>query len=292
MRKWITKEDLRGYAFASPWLIGFACITVYSIVAASWFSLTEYNVMRPPVWVGLENYQMLVNDQLFWKSLSNTAFYTFLGVPIWIAVGLLLAVLLNQNLKGMDMYRTIFYLPTIVPAVASSVIWMWILNPQYGLLNTLLRMIGINGPGWLASETWAKPGLILMGCWGAGGNMIVFLAQLQNLPTQLYEAADLDGANAWHKFRSITVPLMTPTIFFNLITGIIGSFQVFTQAYVMTNGGPANATLFYVLYLFNNAFKYFKMGYASAMAVILFVIVLIVTIFINTTSRYWVHYEI
>lgn len=292
MRKWITKEDLKGYAFASPWLIGFVCITIYSISAASWFSLTEYNVMRPPIWVGLENYQMLVGDQLFWKSLSNTAFYTFLGVPIWLAVGLFLAVLLNQNLKGIGIYRTIFYLPTIVPAVASSVIWMWILNPQYGLVNASLKMFGIRGPGWLASETWAKPGLILMGCWGAGGSMIVFLAQLQNLPVQLYEAAELDGANTWQKFRSITVPLMTPTIFFNLITGIIGSFQVFTQAYVMTNGGPANATLFYVLYLFNNAFKYFKMGYASAMAVVLFVIVLITTIFINATSQRWVHYEI
>ena len=204
---------------------------------------------------------------------------------------MLLAMLLNQKVIGLSVFRAVFYIPSVVPIVASSILWLWILNSQFGLLNVFLSYLGISGPAWLASPRWSKPSLIIMQTWGVGGTMIIFLASLQDVPRQLYEAAEIDGANVWHRFRHVTVPMITPTIFFALVMGIIGTFQTFVQVYIITNGGPADSTLFYVLYLYNNAFRYFRMGYASALAVILFFIILALTLVIVATANRWVYYE-
>ncbi len=289
----LSRDNFYGYLFISPWLIGgFLCLTIYPMLSAFWHSFTRYNIIRPAQWVGLENYQRLMGDPLFWKSLYNTAFFTFLGIPLWLVIAFALALLLHQKLKGMGIYRTIFYMPTIVPGVAVAVLWIQLLHPNFGLINALLAMIGISGPSWLTSEAWAKPAIILLRCWaGVGGSMIIFLAQLRSLPEHLYEAAKIDGASNWQQLIRITIPLMTPTIYFNLLVSLIGSFQVFTEAYIMTEGGPVNATTFYVYYFFQQAFNYFNMGYASAMTVIMFIIILVVTIFINRSSGRWVHYN-
>jgi len=288
-----SREAVKGYLFALPWFIGFFVFTLYPVMAAIYYSFCSYNIVSSPQWINIANYKTLINeDSLFWESLFNTVFYTFFSVPLGISIALILAVLLNHKLRGMSWFRTIFYLPTIVPVVASCILWLWILNPQFGLLNVFLAKLGITGPGWLADENWSKPSLILMSTWAVGGSMIIFLAGLQDIPRRLYEAAELDGANWWRKFISITVPMLTPTIFFNLVMGIIGSFQVFTQAFIMTDGGPVDSTLFYVLYLYRNAFVYFKMGYASAMALILFIIILFFTLVIIFTSSKWVYEEV
>jgi multiple sugar transport system permease protein len=234
---------------------------------------------------------MFTSDPLFWKSLYNTFYITVIGVPLNILVAFGIALFLNMKVRGMAYYRTIYYLPAVVPVVASSVLWLWILNPRFGVLNAALALVRIKGPMWLASESWSKPSIILMSLWGAGATMIIYLAGLQGIPEQLYEAAEIDGANWWHRFWKITLPLMTPTLFFTVIMGIISSMQVFTQAYIMTNGGPVDSTLFYVYYLFNNAFAYFRMGYACASAWILFLIILIITFFQLRMARYWVYYE-
>jgi len=215
-----------------------------------------------------------------------------LGVPLGMAVSLGVAMLLNARVKGMAFYRTIYYLPAIVPAVASSILWIWVLNPQFGLVNVALqRLFGITGPQWLQSELWSKPSILLMGLWGAGAGMIIWLAGLKGIPETLYEAAEIDGAGGWAAFRHVTIPMLSPYIFFNLIMGVIGTFQIFTQAYIMTGGGPVDSTLFYVYYLFNNAFRYFKMGYASALAWILFVIILALTLLQLRLGKRWVYYE-
>lgn len=297
-------EGLAGYFFASPWLIGFLVFTAGPIVASFLMSLSEYDVLHPSLFVGVANYwELFTRDPVFWKALGNTAFMV-LGVPLGMAVSLGLALLLNARVKGMSFYRTIFYLPAIVPVVASSVLWIWVFNPDGGLLNTALRFFGLEGilsalvrrigtAGlyWLQEERLAKPALILMSLWGAGSSMIIWLAGLQGIPQHLYEAAEIDGAGRWSRFVHITLPMLSPYIFFNLIMGIIGTFQIFTQAYVMTQGGPADATLFYVYYLFNNGFQYFRMGYASAMAWILFGIILILTLIQFRLAPRWVHYE-
>ena len=285
-----TREAAGGYLFALPWLVGLSIFVFYPFIANIFYSFTEYNIIESPVWVGIDNYRVLMHDSLFWKSLSNTIYYSAV-VPLQLIIALLLALLLNQKVKGQRYFRTFFYLPVLVPLVASSVLWKWMLSPNYGLVNSLLYKIGINGPGWFASESWSKPALILMGTWTVGGAMIIFLATLQDIPQVLYEAAEIDGATTFKKTFHITLPLLTPAIFFNLIMGIIGSFQVFTQAYVITGGGPMYSTTFYVLYLYNNAFKFFRMGRASAMALILFIVIFIITLFIVKTSSKWVYYE-
>ncbi|HOM80993.1 MAG TPA: sugar ABC transporter permease, partial [Armatimonadota bacterium] len=254
-------------------------------------SFCEYDVLHPVAWAGLDNYRALPRDPLFWKSLGNTLFMV-LGVPLGMAVSLGVAMLLNARVKGMAFYRTIYYLPAIVPAVASSILWIWVLNPQFGLVNVALqRLFGITGPQWLQSELWSKPSILLMGLWGAGAGMIIWLAGLKGIPETLYEAAEIDGAGGWAAFRHVTIPMLSPYIFFNLIMGVIGTFQIFTQAYIMTGGGPVDSTLFYVYYLFNNAFRYFKMGYASALAWILFVIILALTLLQLRLGKRWVYYE-
>jgi multiple sugar transport system permease protein len=280
-----------GLLFASPWLIGFAVFIAYPIVASLYYSFCSYDAIRPPHWVGIQNYQRLfVEDDLFWTSLKNTLYMVVFGLPLGLAGSLGIALLLNQKLRGMAFYRTLYYLPSITPVIATSILWMWILNPEMGLINLALGKVGVHGPGWLNDPAWAKPALILMGLWGAGGGMVIYLAGLQDVPEALYEAASLDGASRIQQFRYVTLPMLSPVILFNLIMGLIGTFQYFTQAYVMTNGGPRDSTTFYALHLFNRAFMDFKMGYASAMAWILFLLALICTLIVFRTSARWVYY--
>jgi multiple sugar transport system permease protein len=303
-RRNAVRESVAGFLFASPWILGFLVFTAGPIVASILLSFTEYDVLHPARYVGGANYvELVTRDPVFWKALGNTAFMA-LGVPVGMAVSLGIALLLNANVKGMAVYRTIFYLPAIVPVVASSVLWIWVFNPDGGLLNTGLRFLGLEGVlsafakgigaaglYWLQEERLAKPALILMTLWGAGSSMIIWLAGLKGIPKHLYEAAEMDGAGRWSRFVHITLPMLSPYIFFNLIMGVIGTFQIFTQAYIMTQGGPADATLFYVYYLFNSGFQYFRMGYASAMAWILFAIILALTLIQFRLAPRWVHYD-
>jgi multiple sugar transport system permease protein len=295
----IMKRNLVGYLFISPWLLGFLFLAAGPILLSLFMSFTQWSMLSAPRWVGLTNYQeILFNDPLVYTSLWNTAYYVLFSVPLAVLLSLFLALLLNRKIAGISFFRTVFFLPSVTNMVAVSILWMWVFNPEFGLLNRGLAMIGITGPLWLQSEAWAKPALILMSLWGVGGGMIITLAALQNIPAELYEAAELDGARSWRKLVHITLPLISPALFFNLIMNIIGSFQVFTQAFVMTasssegsEGGPNNATLFFVLYLYKKAFQQFKMGYASALAWILFLIILVFTAVQFKLSRRWVYYE-
>ena len=280
-----------GYLFISPWLVGFTVFTAGPFLISIYLSFTRYDIVSPPELIGTANYQkLLFDDPLFWKSLWITLKYAFVAVPVGIVSGVSLALLLNLDLRGISVYRTVFYIPAIVPVVATSVVFVWILNPQIGLLNGLLRNVGIIGPAWLQDTRWAFWSLVFMSLWAVGGSMIIYLAGLKDVPVTLYEAAIIDGANAWQRTRHVTLPMITPVIFFNLIMGIIGAFQYFTQAYIMTQGGPEDSTHFYALYLFNRAWRYLDMGYASAMAWILFVIVMTLTLVIFRSHRRWVHY--
>jgi multiple sugar transport system permease protein len=271
------RKAVEGYLLISPWLVGFLAFTLGPLLASLYYSFTDYNVLQPPRWIGLGNYATLLHgDPLFWTSLSNTAVYTLLAVPLGAVAGLAVALMLNQRVPGIAVLRSIYYLPSVIPAVATAVLWLWLLDPHTGIINSLLRLAGGPQPGWLADPNWAKPALVLMSLWGFGMSMVIYLAGLQNIPTELYEAAMLDGANEWRKFRHVTLPMLSPVILFNVIIGTINSFQVFTTAFIMTGGGPANATRFYVLYLFNQAFGYFHMGVAAAMAWILFLLVVLI----------------
>lgn len=298
MKSFINK-NISGYLFIAPWLLGFLLLTVGPMIYSMYLSFTSATLLSPPRWIGVENYQkMFNNDPRFFESFWNTMYYVIFAVPLGLVLSLLLALLLNQKLRGMSIFRTIFFLPSITNMVAVSVLWLWIFNPEFGLLNTALEKFGIVGPLWLQSEAWAKPALILMSLWGIGGGIIIFLSALQGVPQELYEAAELDGATSVRKFFHITFPMISPAIFFSLIMSIIGSFQVFTQAFVMTSsaqpgseGGPNNATLFFVLYLYKKAFQEFKMGYASALAWILFLVILIFTLIQTRLSKKWVYYE-
>lgn len=283
-------EHYAGYLFVLPWFLGFLLFGGGPILFSLFMSFCDYDVLHPPKWVGLSNYTNMFTNPLFYKSLYNTVFMA-LGIPFGMAVGLGIAMLLNYEIKGMAVYRTFFYLPAIMPAVAASILWIWIFNPQQGILNNLLAQVGIAGPAWLQDEHWSKPALIIMNLWGAGGSMIVWLAGLKGIPRHLYEAAEIDGAGRLRSFWSITLPMLSPYIFFNLIMGLIGTFQIFTQAYVMTQGGPIDSTLFFAFYLFNNAFRFFRMGYASALAWVLFAIVLALTLIQMRLAPRWVHYE-
>lgn len=286
------REALTFYLFLAPWLLGFLLFTIGPILASAALSFTQYDIVTPPRAIGVANYRdLFASDRLFGVSLFNTGYYVLFFVPLQIALSLALALLLNLEVHGIPIYRTLFYIPSIVPAVANSILWIWIFQPQWGLLNYGLSLLGIEGPLWLSSIEWSKPSLILMSLWGSGGAMIIFLAGLQGIPQHLYEAAELDGANRWRRFWHVTLPMLTPTTFFVLVLGVIGSFQVFTQAYIMTGGGPANSTLFYMLYLYRRAFVFQNMGYASAMAWILFVIIFLLTVVQFATARRWVYYE-
>ena len=286
------KQMLEGYLFISPWILGFIFFTGGTVVASLGLSFLNWKLIRPPRFVGLANYiTMFTEDPLFWKSLQVTLTYVIIAVPLQIVFALFLAILLNQKVRIIALFRTIFYLPSVVSGVAVSVIWLWLYQPELGLLNNLLSQVGITGPAWLVSERWALPALIGMSLWTVGGPMIIFLAALQDVPEHLYEAAALDGAGEWAKFRHVTLPMLSPVVFFNLILGMIAAFQLFAQPYVMTRGGPLNATMFYALYLYLNAFEFLKMGYAAALAWIMFIIIMAFTFLQFRLARRWVHYE-
>jgi len=286
------REALWFYLLISPWLVHFLVLSLGPIVTSAVLSLTQYDIVNPATFVGLANYRrMFAEDPLFLTSLKVTTIWVAAGLPLRLVVALALAVLLNQRLPGVGVLRTLYYLPSVISGVAAAVVWMWVLQPQFGLLNYALRTVGVPAPDWLSSPSWALPGLIVMSLWSTGATMVIFLAGLQGIPIELYEAASIDGAGGLRQFVAITVPMITPVILFNLIIGIISSFQVFTQAFIMTNGGPSNATLFYVLYLYRVAFQYSQMGYASAMAWVLFLIVLALSMLVFRSSDRWVHYE-
>lgn len=286
------RNTLYGLLFALPWIIGFLAFTAYPILASFYYSFTEFVGIGTPKWIGSGNYYNLFHDELFWTSLYNTIYYVGLAVPVGFVIGLGLALLLNIDLKEIGIYRTLVYLPYVLPAVAVSFIWLWMLNPYFGLLNLFLSTVfKIQGPGWFSDPKWAKPAFVMLAQWGAGGSAVIFLSAIKDVPRELLESAEIDGAGWWTKFSKIIIPMISPVILYHIITALFGGFQIFTTAYIATNGGPANSTLFYVLYLYRNAFQYSKMGYASAMAWILFVLVLIITLIIFKTSAKWVFYR-
>ncbi len=287
------QEAVAGYIYIAPWLLGFLAFTAFPFLASFYLSFTEYTVISAPRFSGFANYtQALTGDDLFWGSLRRTFTYAAIGVPLGIVGSLACALLLNQRLHGTTILRALFFLPSLTPLVALALLWQWIFQPDFGVLNFLLRQIGIDGPGWLSSIEWALPSLIIMALWATvgGGQMVIFLAGLQGVPQELYEAVEIDGGGPWYKFRHVTLPMISPTMFFNLILGIIGALRVFTVAYVSTEGGPAYATWFYILHLYTQAFKYFNMGYASALAWIFFIILIAFTYFQVRASRRWVFY--
>jgi len=289
LRKTLIKKTIRGYLFILPWIIGFLIFRLYPLIFSFSLCFNEYSGIGPPEFIGFENWLQALKDNVFWKSLKVTGIYTAGAVPLTMIAGLSAALLLNQRLKGTYMFRLIYYIPSIITGVALAMIWRWMFHPEFGLINFFLHLLGIPGPHWLTSEIWVLPAFILMSLWGLGGNMIIYLAGLQGIPTVLYEAAEIDGANSFSKFWRITIPMLSPSIFFTLIMGVIGSFQVFTTAFVMTQGGPNNASMFTVLYIYRNAFEWLRMGYASVIAWILFFIIIILTYALFKSSG-WVYY--
>lgn len=287
----VIRRNLSGWLFASPWIIGFILWTVGPMIASLWIALTEWDLISSPRWVGLANVTTMIDDALVWQALKVTTIYALISVPIHLVVGLLLAILLNANISGVRFYRTAYYMPSVLSGVAVALLWRWLFSTEFGLFNTMLSYVGIVGPSWLGDERWALTSLILMSVWGVGAGTIIYLAGLQGIPIDLYEAAQVDGATSWHRFWSVTLPMMTPILFFQLVTGLISALQVFTQAFIMTKGGPNNSTLFFLLYLYRNAFEYFRMGYASALAWVLFIYILVLTIFLFRLSNSWVYYE-
>ena len=293
MTKLFNKKNLTIFAFTSPWVIGFLSFGIYPIIISFYYSLCQYDVLREPMFIGLENYRtILYEDAYFWKTIWNTLYYTIFIVPINIFLSLLIAILLNRTLKASGLIRATFFLPSLISGVALSVIWIWIFNPQIGLLNTILAFFGLKGPLWLQDENWSKLSLVIMSTWSiGGGRMLVFLAALQNVNPNLYEALKLDGGNDLQCFWHITLPLISPVIFLWSVIEVIASMQIFTEAFIMTKGGPLESTLFYNLYLYNQAFENFNMGYASALAWILLVITLIITLAQFRLSKKYVYYD-
>jgi multiple sugar transport system permease protein len=287
------REAIAFYLFASPWLIGFVILQLGPIIASAALSLTDYAVIVPPTWAGLTNYQkMLFDDELVWQALKVTTLYSVGAIPLQVITAFLLALLLNLPIRGVSLYRTVYYLPSVISGVPVALLFMWLLNPDFGVVNNFLRLVGVQDPPqWLFSETWVIPSLILLSLWGIGGGMIIYLAGLQSIPQHLYEAAEIDGAGWWAKLLHVTIPMVSPVIFFDVVMSVIGAYQIFTPVYVMTQGGPANSSLVFVLYLYNNAFKFFKMGYASALAWLLFFIILVLTLLVVRSSAAWVYYE-
>jgi multiple sugar transport system permease protein len=285
------REELAFYCFILPWIAGFILFDAGPIVASFVISLTDWTMLRDPHWIGLTNYDRMVNDATFFKAIRNSIYFGAGSVSLGIVTAFLLALLLNQPVRGISLFRTIFYLPALVSGIAIAILWTNLLHPDYGLINALLAKIGIDGPGWLKSADWAMPGMIMMSVWSVGGSVIIFLAGLQGVPAHLYEAAALDGAGPWSKFRNVTVPMMSPVIFYNIIVGFIVSLQSFVLFLIMTDGRPANATLVLGLYIFRYAFKFLDLGYASAMAWVLLVVIMIITLVQFMMAKYWVHYE-
>ncbi len=301
------RETLTALAFVSPWIIGFTLFLLYPLVASIYYSFCNYSVLKDPVWIGLANYRNLIHDDVFRDSLGNTLIYAAMALPTGMAVAIGLAMMLNAKVRGQTVYRTFFYLPSLVPGVPLAVLWLWVFNGKQGIINAVIQPgldwvshallffhihQQLNAPQWLSSATWAKPALVLMSVWGAGNAMLIYLAGLQDVPVQLYEAADLDGAGWWSKTWNVTLPMLSPVILFNGVMGIIGALQVFTIPYIMFPGGsPARSTYFYAMYLYDNAFLYLKMGYACAMGWIMFVITVLLTVIALKLSSRHVHYS-
>jgi multiple sugar transport system permease protein len=294
------RDNLRAYLFLSPWLISLLLFTAYPMLASFYFAMTRYTIINPPEWIGIENFVvMFTKDELFWVAVNNTLYFTLLSVPLQLIAALMMATLLNQSTRGIGFYRTAFYLPTLVPAVVTTLLWMLILDPRAGLANGALEALGLPKLGWMYSVAWSKPALILISLWvGLGQPMLIFLAGLKDVPKSLLEAATIDGANGWQRYWRVVVPLLTPTLFFNLLITLIASFQVFTTAFVATAtaagttaAGPLNSMLVFMVHLYRQGFRYSAMGYASAMAVVLFVVLVGVTIAMVRSSSFWVHYE-
>lgn len=287
--KW---SHIEGYVFIAPFFVGFILFTLGPFLASLVLSFTRWSLFGAPKYVGLHNYQqILTNDPYFTTSIVVTLYYMAGHIPLAMLLAFAVALLLNQPVRGVALFRTLYYLPAVTASVATAILWAWLFDPTFGLINQALLVIGIKGPNWLGITTWAMPAFILMSLWGIGEMMVIYLGALQGVPQTLYEAAAIDGAGRWRKIWHVTIPMMTPAIFLTLVLQIIGSFQVFTSAYILTNGGPGNATLFYVLYLYQMAFQNFQMGYASALAWILFVIIMVFTLFQVWLSRRWVYYE-
>ena len=286
------RRQIAGYLFISPWVIGFLVFTVGAMLFSLGLTLFDTDLLTETKFIGLKNFVQLSHDRLFLKSLSVTGYYVLLAVPLQVLAALLIALMLNnRKIALVGVWRTLYYMPSIVSGIAVSMLWMWMLNPDFGLFNYLLSLVGIQGPRWIYSEQWAIPSFVIMGVWAAGSNMLLYLAGLQSIPTPLYEAASIDGAGSWSRFWRITLPMLSPTLFFNLVMTLIGAFQVFTQAFVMTNGGPNNATLTMVLYLYRKGFEQLHFGYASAVAWVLFVIIMAFTLLVFRSSTAWVYYE-
>jgi multiple sugar transport system permease protein len=288
---------VEGLLFTSPWLIGAVLFTLYPILASFYYSFTRYSIPKAPVWIGLENYSRLVTDPAITQVLWNSVYLTVIGIPAQLIFALFSAILLNLKIRGQAIWRTIFVLPSLMPAVATTLLWLWILNPKFGVVNNLLSGIGIPGPLWFVSPVWSKPSIILMQMWGVGSTTIIYLAGLQGVPQELYESAEIDGADVWRRFWHITLPMISPVTLFNLVTGVIWSLQFFTQAFIAsggpsTPGKPQGSLLFYGLYLYFQAFTYVRMGYAAALAWILFVITMIVTVIILRGTKQWTYYEV
>ncbi len=281
-----------GLAFISPWVLGFLLLTVYPVVSSLYYSFCDYSILDRAVWVGGLNYRDMATDAVFWQSLYNTLRFAAFSLPLGLIVSLMVAVMLNQKIVGRPLFRTIYFLPSLVPLVASVMLWIWIFNGSFGLLNYALGLLGIEGPNWLTDESWTMPSLVIMSLWGIGNAVVIYLAALQDVPRHLYESADLDGANAWHRLRHITLPMISPVIYFNMVMGIIGSLQVFVQPYIMMpNGGPDRSALFYAVYLYDNAFTNLNMGYACAMAWVLFLLIMGLTWLATQSTRKHIYYS-
>ena len=290
MRSLRRKEALSFYVTISPWLVGFLAFTAGPVLISLLASFTNWDLLTDPVWVGLDNYRDLATDPLFIQSIKVTLTYTAAYVPLDLAGGLLLALLVRPRLKGMGVFRTIFYLPTVFSGVAFVVVWLWMLNPNGGLINLALGWFGITGPRWLLDPKYALWALVMMSFWGWGRSMALYLGGMQSIPGELYEAAAMDGAGSLRQFFAVTLPLLSPTIFFNLVLSVIATFQSFTSAFVATNGGPLDSTLFLVLYIYRQAFEFFHMGYAAALAWVLFALVLVLTLLLMRSQKFWVFY--
>jgi multiple sugar transport system permease protein len=285
------RRTITGYLFISPFILGVLFWVLFPAIMAAWLAFQKWNLITPAKYVGLQNLQTMVNDKLFWQSLKVTSVFTFVSVPLSMVISFSMALLINTKVRGIALFRTIYYLPSIMPAVASAVLWAWILNTDFGLLNAVLHYFGFPKIAWLQETEWALPALILMSLWGVGQAMIIFLAGLQGIDDVYYEAAKIDGAGLWAQMVHITIPMMSSVIFFNLILGVISSFQIFTAGYLITNGGPQNATLFFVLYLYRVGFQFLKMGYAAALSWVLFFIILVFTLVIFRTVGRKVYYQ-
>ncbi|MFZ4658389.1 MAG: carbohydrate ABC transporter permease [Caldilineaceae bacterium] len=293
------EETFWGWLFVIPAVLGLLLFRFGPVLASLYFSFTKYDILSPPQWVGLANYRTMLADEYWQKSIQVTLNYTVLFIPLSLLVAYSIGLLMSQELRGITVYRTMWYLPSLVPTVASAIVWRWALNPEFGPVNYPLRLLGLDVPGWLTDPDWIIPSVVLIQLWGLGNAALIFLAAIKGVPATFYEAAEVDGANAWVKFCQITLPMTSSVIFFQLIMSVIASFQVFGVAYILFSGqttsdpaGPGNAALFYVLYTFRNAFGYFKNGYASAMAWVMFLVILLLTLILFRTQKRWVYYEV